>query len=167
MVIQKMNAIRIPPFLFHGTPADVDDIMQAGLVSQVGEWTRSVLGRLHDVSAPAVWLTDKVGMAYYYAINSHIPMHSYGTIIVIDTSGLDPSGFIHVKEGYCYPATAEGDEDDSTHYAYAGDIPPEAIVDSFAAAGRDAGDFDRAIEEIGSEYGGMPPLIESPDDEEV
>jgi len=167
MVIQKMNAMKIPPFLFHGTPADIDDIMQAGLIAQVGEWTKSVLGKLHDVSAPAVWLTEKVGMAYYYAINSHIPLHYYGTIIVIDTSGLDPAKFIHVQEGYCYPATAEGDDDYSTHYAYAGDIPPEAIIDSLYVDGRDADSFDRAVDMIGSKYGGMPSFIESPDDEEV
>jgi len=143
-----MNAkkTRIPKFLFHGTSSSIEDFEESGLIAQIGKWTESVFGSLHNCTIPAVWLTDKAGMAYHYAVNNHVINQDWGTILVIETSGLDMSKFILVDPGYAYPINDNGDEDHATHYAYAGNIPADAIIDQLPVDGTRKGDFDEALD---------------------
>lgn len=143
--------VEIPHYLFHGSGADFDDIIENGLIAQVGAWTKSVLGTLHDHDSPAVWLTDKIGMAGHYAVNNYNRLSRGGTIFVIDTDYLAHEKFVFVDEDYKYPIDDDGDEDRATHYAYADNIPPEAIVDSIYVE-----DYTIAMDKFGPRYGGIP-----------
>lgn len=120
-------------YLFHGTSGDYEpsavgiDPLMGELGTAYAKAAEKQLFDWHGVKSPAVWVSDRVGGARHYATDSR-SSSKQGWVYVIDSKKLKDDRVYFGGSGGDY-VDDEGDYHSHNEFAFAGKIPPEAIVD--------------------------------------
>jgi len=124
-------------YLFHGTSSTENFPFDNGISPQFKEQSKDYtdsmkkefLDQFHGVDLPAVWLSDRVGAAQFYASDYRSGYGKEGWVYVIDISKLKDDRIYYGDYGGDYH-DAEGDLFPHTEYAFVSKIPAIAVVAS-------------------------------------